>query len=83
MTITISIVSFWTWLCRLAYRHAVKSRTGVPTGLPGHRDPESKCEFYWPVNRPSGQGPCQSDGHYLCVGCEWITAERLEELNGR
>ena len=69
---------FWAAVCRYAYRHAYK-RGPVPTGLPGHRDPESICDQYFPVKQPSGKGPCQSDGHYLCAGCEWIDRERIEE----
>jgi hypothetical protein len=78
MTITIGRGRFWVWLCRLAYRRAVK-RGPVPSGLPGHRDPDATCRAYFPVKAPSGDGPCESDGHYLCSGCEWITAERLAE----
>ena len=81
--VTVERVSFWVWLCRFAYRHAAKRRAGIPTGLPGHRDPESQCDQYFPVKQPSGQGPCESDGHYLCRNCEWLTAERLAEFDGK
>lgn len=79
MTITISRPQFWTWLCRFAYRRAAK-RGKLPVGLPGNRDPESPCAHYFPVKNPSGHGPCESDGHYMCRDCEWLTAERREEL---
>lgn len=69
----------WAAVCRWAYRKAYK-RGAIPTGLPGNRDPESPCEQYFPVVHPSGSGPCRSDGHYLCSGCEWIEQERLDEI---
>ncbi len=80
--LTIERVPFWVWVCRFAYRRAASRKQGIPTGLPGHRDPESRCDQYFPVKKPSGQGPCQSDEHYLCAGCEWITAERLVKIGG-
>ena len=89
MTITISRVSFWTWLCRFAFRRAVKRGGATPTGLPGHRDPGKRCDFYWPTDRsaslrrPVSAGPCQSDGHYLCRDCEWLDPERLVEIEER
>lgn len=73
---------FWVWLCRLAYRK-VRKRGKIPTGLPGHRDPDSRCDQYFPVLKPSGNGPCESDGHYLCRECEWVTQDRLDEWEGK
>lgn len=72
---------FWVWVARIAVRHAYK-RGRIPVGLPGHRDPDNKCREYFPVLKPSGKGPCESDGHYLCSECEWITQGRIDENNG-
>lgn len=72
---------FWVWVARLSVRHAF-NRGCVPVGLPGNRDPENKCAHYWPVKQPSGHGPCESDGHYLCADCEWLTRGRLAEFRG-
>lgn len=67
MRIVIETKTFWVWLARFAYRRAVKGKI-TPTGLPGHRDPESRCHAYDP--RPDLQpGDCASDGHYLCLEC--------------
>ena len=71
----------WAWFARLAVRRAF-TRGPVPVGLPGNRDPEHPCAHYFPVKRPGG-GPCESDGHYLCSDCEWITPGRLAERMGR
>lgn len=73
----------WVWLARFAYRRAVSHNplNKVPTGLPGHRDPEHPCTSYSPVNRRNSifrppyyslRGDCQSDGHYLCNDCRWL-----------
>lgn len=72
---------FWTAVCRYAYHRAIQPGTNrkPPDGLPGHRDPDSPCRAFWPVGKPSGTGSCQTDGHYLCVECEEISQESLEE----
>lgn len=67
MRLVIDIPSFWVWMTRFSYRRAVKGKV-TPVGLPGHRDPENRCDMYDP--RPERQpGDCASDGHYLCSRC--------------
>ena len=72
---------FWVWLCRFAFRRAFRPGK-IPAGLPGHRDPDHVCASYWPIKKPSGHGQCQTDGHYLCAGCEWVDpqSEAMEGL---
>jgi hypothetical protein len=71
---------FWAAVTRFCYRQAMSGLDRkTPTGLPRHRDPDAKCDFYWPVAKPSGTGQCMTDGHYLCCGCEEISAKALEE----
>lgn len=44
----------------------------LPTGLPGHRDPENKCPGYQPREIQDSWAwyrDCETDGHYLCVKC--------------
>jgi hypothetical protein len=54
-------------------------------GMAGVRDPESPCEEFDPVDdidwlglqlTAAGDGDCQSDGHYLCLGCTHLDFER-------
>lgn len=52
-------------------------------GDPGVRDPDARCDDYKP-GIPAGR--CESDGHYLCAGCEhrvptrevWHEAPKVE-----
>lgn len=68
MTIHINL-NFWVWLCRFAFRRAMEA-PAVPVGLPGHRDTQAKCEFYYPARgRYQYIGRCAGDGHYLCQEC--------------
>lgn len=74
MRIVIETRGFWVWLTRFAYRRAVKGKR-TPVGLPGHRDPDARCDIYDP--RPEFQpGDCASDGHYLCKECSHLNPER-------
>ena len=56
--------------------HEVNGRAVV--GMLGVRDPEFPCDEYQPTDNVDllgmrvtapGDGLCDSDGHYLCVGC--------------
>ena len=76
MRIVIDIPTFWTWLCRFAYRRAVQGKR-TPTGLPGHRDPDHRCDQYDP-RADLQPGDCASDGHYLCEGCSHFSRERRD-----
>lgn len=57
----------------------------LPVGLPGHRDPDSKCSLFTPP-RPGkginddywGFRECHTDGHYLCAKCIHNGANALE-----
>jgi hypothetical protein len=76
----------WVWLCRFAYRRAITGRSRTPVGLPGNRDPEFRCLQYDPRRKRGEHGDCDTDGHYLCVGCthisEYALAERgIDSLN--
>lgn len=53
-------------------------------GQRGVRDPDNPCEGFEPVVgidwlgcqlTADGNGTCQSDGHYLCLGCEHLDYE--------
>jgi hypothetical protein len=76
MRIVIDIPTFWAWLTRYAYCHAVKGKV-TPVGLPGHRDPDARCDMYDP-RADLQPGDCASDGHYLCQGCSHFNRERWE-----
>lgn len=46
----------------------------MPVGVPGNRDPNAICEYYYPFSkRPKNTHEmycnCETDGHYLCKGC--------------
>lgn len=38
-------------------------------GEPRVRDVNAPCRGYEPVAMPAGNGPCDTDGHYLCLTC--------------
>lgn len=66
----------WRELARRAVQLAVwcwrrsKAKTGIPCGIPGHRDPDAPCPGYEPRPREMGDwGDCRGDGHYLCEEC--------------
>lgn len=59
-------------------------------GAPGVRDPDARCDEYQPTVDPapdwlglrvtaSGYGSCRTDGHYLCIGCQHIAQESIDE----
>jgi hypothetical protein len=59
----------WLWLLRYCYRR-IKRDGRIPTGIPGHRDPASRCDYYSPrPNLGNDPGACEGDGHYLCQEC--------------
>ena len=63
---------FWRLVARFAYRRLMKGRPQrlPPDGLPGIRDPDSRCDIYEPRKRELGDfNDCQGDGHYLCQEC--------------
>jgi len=61
---------FWLWLLRLTYGKLLVINPRMPAGVPGNRDPESKCPGYEPRERRQGDwSDCESDGHYLCKEC--------------
>ncbi len=82
---------FWKWVALFAYRRWVSVRrpSDLPTGIPGHRDPDAPCSAYAPRRRMLGDWrDCQGDGHYLCVGCAHLDPDsayaeerKLEELD--
>jgi hypothetical protein len=51
----------------LAKRILYKGKDGIPY----IRDFNSPCFAYEPTNNPFKRGDCQTDGHYLCGGCQW------------
>lgn len=65
--------------------HEVNGRSVV--GMPGVRDPDFPCDAYRPTPdadllglrvTAAGDGDCASDGHYLCGGCEHLSASAFE-----
>ncbi len=40
------------------------------------RTPVDDCAAYMP-GAPAGDGPCETDGHYLCEGCTLISEASL------
>ena len=50
-------------------------------GTPGVRDPDAACEAFDPAGEPfeeaSGDGRCDTDGHYLCRECRLISTRAL------
>lgn len=48
-------------------------------GQAGVRDPDYPCAAFEPlpegVERPSGDGHCYADGHYLCRECTQLSAD--------
>lgn len=59
-------------------------------GQPGVRDVDAPCDEYLPTGdpgpdwlglrvTPSGYGSCDSDGHYLCVGCQHVSQRSIDE----
>lgn len=58
-------------------------------GMRGVRDPEAPCEAFDPVENidwigvritAPGSGGCDSDGHYLCMGCRELSAVRAADF---
>lgn len=83
--------AFWVWVIRavyrFSYRRLVPTGGRVPVGIPGMRDPESKCEWYSPTGRrhsirgqmQGGWFECAGDGHYLCKECHHYTPNPRDE----
>jgi len=55
------------------------------------RDPEAPCEMFEPVDGfdfmgttifANGDGDCDTDGHYLCVGCVHLSERAMLERAG-
>lgn len=55
-------------------------------GMAGVRDPDGPCDVFAPVEgidwlgvrvTARGNGDCDGDGHYLCLGCERVSAARI------
>lgn len=73
----------------IAWREMVHNLNGDTLFMSaGVRDPEAPCEAYEPTKNPDhlglritapGNGRCDSDGHYLCVGCVHLSAHSIEE----
>lgn len=77
-----TMVDFWAWLARLAWRRAVARlpEAEKPVGLPHNRDPQNPCDFYEPRPRtPFAWKDCESDGHYLCQQCCRLKAPEHDE----
>lgn len=56
----------------------------LPTGIPGHRDPENVCTAFSPRPREVGDmATCDSDGHYLCDECCLKNPDYPEPPSGR
>lgn len=64
----------------------VNDRTSL--GERGVRDPDYPCAEHSPTDNRDllglritapGDGPCDSDGHYLCVGCIRLSARSIDE----
>lgn len=66
---------FWLYVCRAVYRFCYRRVLPVggrePVGIPGRRDPDSRCHAYAPVApiRNNVWFECEGDGHYLCHEC--------------
>lgn len=57
----------------------------LPAGLPGHRDPDNRCDVYTPKRVKDAFShfrDCQGDGHYLCKGCVHRAPEVVECEHG-
>ena len=76
-----SALESWRLLVAHANGRAVVGAVGI-------RDPEFPCEGYQPTESPDllglrvtapGGGSCDSDGHYLCVGCRNLSDQGLAE----
>ena len=74
--------NLWRVVARFAYRRMMKGRPEKrpPDGLPGIRDPDSRCPIFSPRPREIGDfGDCQGDGHYLCHECCHLKREDDDE----
>jgi hypothetical protein len=73
----------WLWkaLALFFWRLWVDPTLTPPTGIPGMRDPQSRCPAYEPRNRVAflDWGSCESDGHYLCDQCCHRVQTRSED----
>lgn len=76
---------FWRAICLFAYRRWNNPITVQPVGLPGHRDPESPCDYYTPRPRHplDWSERCEGDGHYLCKRCAHLQREALTDAPPR
>ena len=50
---------------------------GLPHGIPHIRDFTAKCEYYEVRKRKPSDFECESDGHYLCRECPYLTNAEL------
>ncbi len=72
---------FWRAVMLFAYRRLRHHGAGVPTGIPGHRDPEAPCTGYCPRPKPGLAGlDCHGDGHYLCRECANLCSSVVEGI---
>jgi len=70
---------FWKAVSLFAYRRWIDVGGVLPTGIPGHRDPEAKCSAYAPHRKSGLVGLyCSGDGHYLCKECANFEGEDEE-----
>jgi len=77
--------SFWVWLMRLAYRKIKTAQPHFVVGVPGIRDPDSKCAMYAPRKRVFGDAiaDCETDGHFLCRECAFnIKHSKFKDESG-
>lgn len=52
-------------------------------GAPHIRDVYAPCADYEPVSTPTGNGPCNTDGHHLCRTCANFNRAGYDALKGR
>jgi len=60
----------------------LKNYGKLPVGLPGHRDPDSRCAGYQTKDISDSWArfrDCETDGHYLCKKCIHRIEEKDEE----
>ncbi len=67
----------WRRTVPIPWRALISEVNGgrIPDGEPGVRDVDAPCDVFEPGE--SGHGPCETDGHYLCVECVHIDLATL------
>ena len=81
MRILLDTQTFWKAVTRFAYRRWCPEGISKPTGIPGHRDPESPCSAYAPrPKRYDDFQDCMGDGHYLCWECCHFDQQEIQTV---